>query len=87
VTTITATTDPSHELPRRFVLDRVTDPTGISGTGVVAWGVEFPDGTCVIRWATATRSTAVYGSLADVHAIHRHGGATEVIWVDHALNS
>jgi hypothetical protein len=69
-------------LPRRFALNRVVDETGISGTGLVAFGVNFPDGTAVIRWNTAHTSTAVYGSMEDVEAIHGHGGLTEIVWLD-----
>lgn len=68
---------------RRFELVRDVDVTGISGTGVVAEGVEFSDGTVVIRWATGEhRSTVVWPGIESVEAIHGHGGATHVNWVD-----
>lgn len=70
------------ELPRRFYLEREVDVTGVSGTGVVAYGVAFPDGTCVVRWMGERRSTVVWPSIEDVEAIHGHGGATRVVWVD-----
>jgi len=35
-------------------------------------GVVFTDGSCVIRWLTAKRSTAVWNSLDDMLAIHGH---------------
>ena len=63
---------------RRFELDRLEDATGISGTGVVAEGVEFYDGTVAMRWRTGIASTAVYDSLKDVEAIHGHGGRTVI---------
>lgn len=68
--------------PRRFQLVRDVDVTGVSGTGVVAHGVEFPDGTCAYRWATGTATTNVADSVADVEVIHGHGGATRVEWLD-----
>lgn len=68
------------EFARSFVLNRTVDETGVSGTGVVAWGVQFPDGVCVIRWASEHRSTAVFASLDDVVDVHGHGGLTEIIW-------
>lgn len=68
------------EFGRAFVLNRDVDDSGVSGTGVVAWGCEFPDGTCVLRWASQHRSTAVYGSLADLETIHGHGGHTRVVF-------
>lgn len=67
---------------RRFVLVRSEDVSGSSGTGRVADGIEFRDGTAVIRWNTDKSSTAVYESVEDVEAIHGHGGATKIEWVD-----
>ncbi|CAM3837485.1 hypothetical protein NOGI109294_15405 [Nocardiopsis gilva] len=68
--------------PRRFELVRDHDVTGVSGTGVVALGVQWPDGAVVVRWLTATSSTAIYDSAADVEAIHGHGGHTHIQWTD-----
>lgn len=70
------------EVHHRFVLLRDVDETGISGDGYVAQGVKFFDGTCVLRWRTRTRTTAVYASLDDLIEIHGHGGATRVVWID-----
>jgi len=42
----------------------------------------FVDGTAVLRWRTGTASTAVYASIADVEAIHGHGGKTRVVFLD-----
>lgn len=67
---------------RTFELHRDIDESGVSGTGVVAWGVQFPDGFVAMRWATgAPASTVVYeGGIDDVIAIHGHGGNTRVVW-------
>lgn len=65
---------------RTFHLARRVDHTGVSGTGRVAEGVEFTDGTVVLRWRSATASTVVYGTLADVQAVHGHHGDTEIVW-------
>lgn len=67
---------------RRFVLKRTLDIHGSSGTGYVAEGIKFSDGTCVIRWLTSTSSTSVYKSVADLLQIHGHQGATTVVWID-----
>lgn len=67
---------------RRFHLVRREDETGISGIGLVAHGVQFPDGTVAMRWATGTASTALYANIDDVEVIHGHGGKTIVEWVD-----
>ena len=62
--------------PTTFSMLRREDATGVSGTGVVAHVVHFPDGRCVSRWLTELRSVGVYDSLADLEAIHGHGGST-----------
>lgn len=67
---------------RRFYLERIEDPTGVSGTGVVAHGVEFGDGSCVLRWLTQFRSTVFYDSLEHIRHIHGHGGLTRVVLLD-----
>jgi hypothetical protein len=79
--------DRHYGLPRenlsRFILRRKEDETGVSGTGDVAWGVEFPDGVVVTRWCvTDVRQTCVWRSIEDVRAVHGHDGKTEVIWLD-----
>lgn len=68
--------------PRRFNLLRSEDASGVSGTGLVASGVQFSDGTCAMRWRTSTSSTSVYASIDDVVTIHGHNGATVVGWID-----
>lgn len=70
-----------------FKLVREEDPTGISGTGLIAEGCQFSDGTCVLRWTTEHRSTAVYGSMEELEAIHGHGGSTRVVWVPPPVGS
>lgn len=48
----------------------------------MAEGVEFGDGTCVIRWLTATPSTAIYASIQDLEKIHGHEGATVIDFLE-----
>lgn len=64
--------------PHTFSLVRLDDETGISGTGEIAEGCVFSDGTAVLRWTTKTRSTAIYASMRELIDIHGHGGKTEV---------
>jgi hypothetical protein len=46
-------------------------------------GVIFSDGTVVLRWLTACRSTSVWASLREMLAIHGHPEyGTEIIWHD-----
>ena len=63
------------------VLVRDDDETGVSGTGPVAWIVEFPDGVAVTRWAvTGVRQTCVWESIDHVIQIHGHDGRTRPVW-------
>jgi hypothetical protein len=69
--------------PLRFALIRRRDVTGVSGTGIVAWGVRFSDGRCVLRWAVGQdRSTVLHDSIEAIERIHGHDGATLVCWLD-----
>ena len=67
-----------------FKLLRHQDVSGISGEGVVAYGCTFPNGKCVIAWHAEGKpnTVTVFDSMADMEAIHLHGGATEVIPVE-----
>lgn len=64
----------------RFHLHRREDESGVSGTGVVAEGVQFSDGRCVLHWLTNTSSIAIYDNIEDLMAIHGHNGKTIVQW-------
>lgn len=62
-----------------FYLKRKEDETGVSGTGRVAQGFVFDNGKVAITWLSEHPSVTVYDSIGEVHAIHGHGGKTEVI--------
>lgn len=66
---------------RRFVLRRDDDETGISGTGVVAEGVEFSTGWCAMSWMTAAHSVAVYPNIKELERIHGHNGRAVIVWL------
>lgn len=65
---------------RTFTLLRERDVSGISGVGTVAEGIQFTDGTVVMRWLTEKASTVVWANLDDAMAIHGHSGDTTVVW-------
>jgi hypothetical protein len=70
---------------RRFYLLRNEDPTGNSGTGRVAEGCLFSDGTAVVRWTNTVlgvHSSVFYSSIEDAEKVHGHGGLTVIDWVD-----
>jgi hypothetical protein len=72
---------------RRFILRRQTDPTGVSGTGIVAEGVEFSDGRVALRWSVGEhRSTVIWDSIESVEVIHGHDGQTVPMWLDDATD-
>jgi len=66
------------------VLQRDIDETGVSGTGIVAEGVEFSDGTVALRWTSAWPTSVVFHErgMDSVVAVHGHGGKTRIVWVD-----
>ncbi|MCH7660733.1 MAG: hypothetical protein IH933_09195 [Euryarchaeota archaeon] len=76
---------------RRFDLIREEDESGVSGTGVVAVGVEFPNGYVELQWlnddgndvAAEMNGHASYpGGIDDAIKVHGHDGRTEIRWLD-----
>jgi hypothetical protein len=70
---------------RTFELHRDDDETGISGTGVVAEGIEFSDGHVAMRWQTHRsdhHSTVIWEHIGSVEVIHGHNGKTRIVWTE-----
>lgn len=78
---------------RRFRLVRDEDESGVSGTGVVAVGIEFPSGAAVLEWlndenddlqttANGLSLKPAPNGVEDTIAVHGHGGRTRVVYVD-----
>ncbi len=83
---------------RRFQLHRDAAVSGISGAGIVADGTQFPkecaitwpDGAVLhlpagwvrLVWRGAYRSTVLWDSPEQAMAVHGHGGATRLVWLD-----
>jgi hypothetical protein len=65
---------------RTFKLGRDEDETGISGTGIVAEGIEFSNGMCAMCWLTAMHSVAVYPNVRQLEAIHGHNGRARIVF-------
>jgi len=64
---------------------RDEDETGISGTGVVAEGVEYSDGKVALRWQTHHsdhHSTVIWENIESVYFIHGHNGKTRIVFAD-----
>lgn len=70
---------------RRFYLLRENDPSGISGTGRVADGVEFESGWCAIQFHPGIIGVTTiypYHDIADMMLVHGHRGKTHIVWID-----
>jgi hypothetical protein len=65
---------------RKFHVQRSEDVSGLSGTGIVAVGVMYPTGLCIMEWLTPIKSINQYHSIADLEALHGHEGRTTVVW-------
>ncbi len=68
-------------IPKRFIVHRLEDESGVSGTGVVAVGVQWPTGKCTIEWIVEPHTQGMYDSIEDVIKIHGHNGKTVVMWM------
>jgi hypothetical protein len=66
---------------RLFNMIRLEDVSNNSGTGIVAQGCIFDDGTVTMRWLSRNRSTVVFNSLAVLKKIHCHKGKTIIEYV------
>jgi hypothetical protein len=78
---------------RLFVLDRVEDISGVSGTGVIAEGIEFSDGVVALRWivppgrqGSGFPTSVVFhdNGMESVRAVHGHNGSTIIRYLDTA---
>ncbi|WP_019629721.1 hypothetical protein [Actinomadura atramentaria] len=65
---------------RPFHLVRHDDVTGVSGEGIVADGVKWPDGTVALRWRGEDPSTIHRDTLESVEKIHGHDGRTRIVF-------
>jgi hypothetical protein len=71
---------------RSFHLVRDTDVSGVSGTGIVAEGVEFSSGVVALTWLSDWPTSVVFHDrgIESVQAIHGHNGATRIVFTDEA---
>lgn len=71
---------------RLFYLNRLEDPSGVSGVGQVAEGVVFNDGQVVLSWIGRHHAISIWPSIEHMLAIHGHEGKTFVDWC-HDVNA
>lgn len=62
-----------------FRLERDEDVSGTSGVGVVAKGVKFPSGTCVLEWTSYHHSIGIFSNIDQIMIVHGHGGKTRLV--------
>jgi hypothetical protein len=76
-----------------FYLVRIEDETGVSGTGIVAEGVRWTDGSVSLRFVSKTPSFINFERVPEgveinrigerhVKMVHGHRGKTKVVWAD-----
>ena len=72
-----------REGPRLFILERDEDVSGVSGTGVVAEGIEFSDGVVALRWTSDWPTSVVFHDrgIESVQAVHGHSGKTRIVYL------
>jgi len=68
---------------RSFRLMRDQDPTGVAGTGHVASGVHWPDGSVTLKWHTPAMyagpgNISHFGSVTKMMGVHGHDGRTRM---------
>ena len=67
---------------RRFHLVRDEDLSGVSGTGIVAEGVEFENGKVAICWTTKYHIISAIDNMHTLDRVHGHGGKSRIVWID-----
>ncbi len=76
--------------PCPLALVREQDVTGVSGTGLVATGVVWPDGRAMFRWCGAppaghdqrVQQICLFDHVREITVVHGHDGATRVVQRD-----
>lgn len=70
-------------VPRGFLLIRHIDISGVSGTGPIAEGTEWTDGSASLRWRGIHAATTFFeAGVRTILAVHGHGGSTDLLYVD-----
>lgn len=78
---------PYESHSRRFHVFKIEDMSGVSGRGVVADGVQFSNGICVIAWRGKFPSTETFLSMDHLRSVHSHGGRTRFVYDDPPINT
>jgi len=66
-----------------FYLVRLEDPTGTSGCGIVAEGVQWSKGDAFVKWDSEYPCFHWWPKgWQHTNVIHSHGGKTKVVWAE-----
>ncbi len=66
-----------------FYLVRIEDPSGISGTGIIAEGAQWSQGDATVKWNSEYPCFQWWPKgWQHTDVIHRHGGRTKIVWAD-----
>lgn len=73
-----------NKKPQVYLVVRKEDPSGVSGIGVIAQAVKWPDGSGVMHWpenedADKPRTDTVFQSFKDIEKLHGHGDKTVLV--------
>lgn len=67
---------------KKFYLERIVDDSGVSGTGIVAVGCQFPNGWVNLYWLKGLTGISFYASMKDLMLIHGHKGHTRAVYFE-----
>lgn len=65
---------------RTFKLVRDEDVSGISGTGVVAEGIEYTNGKVSMCWRGDFHTIENADNIHVIEYLHGHQGRTRIVW-------
>jgi hypothetical protein len=65
---------------KKFYMLRHEDSSGYSGTGVVAEGVIFDDGTGAFTWLTPMKTVTTFWKINDIIHMHGKNGKSEIVF-------
>ena len=68
-------------MPRIFNLVREVDSTGLSGTGIVAQGIQFDNGNVVVCWLLNISSIVLFENLEDFKSVSCSHSRSEVKFI------
>lgn len=69
---------------RRFYMERLTDQTGVSGTGKVLEGALLESGKVIVEWRSPHKTMGIYNSFEEFKTIHVdcHPDMNRVYFID-----